>query len=133
LTRQARDKRKGISTGRFTQDMAIFSDKRQVLVWRWAAGADPATAPLQQVGAAGEVVGAAGVITTEEVERLLLLRETARANKEFGVADGLKLELQRQGVALDYKALLWRAADGRSGVLAPWGAAQRAAVTVTAS
>ena len=113
--------------------MAIFSDKRQVLVWRWAAGADPATAPLQQLGVVGEASGAVDVITTEEVERLLLLRETARANKEFGVADGVKLELQRRGVALDYKALLWRMADGRSGALAPWGAARRSAVASIAS
>ena len=55
------------------EDLSIFSEKRELLVWRWREGADPHTAPLdlQQLGSGEAVIG------TEEVGTCKL--ERARA------------------------------------------------------
>ena len=91
-------------------DSCVFSHKRKVLVWRWRAGADPALAGVpSNLGA---------VITTAEIENLLVRREAARSRRDFVQADGIKAELALRGVALIYKELQWKSRDGRTGPLA---------------
>ena len=119
-------------------DSCVFSHKRKVLVWRWRAGADPALAGVpSNLGASADTVASstaarslwhqhqhkqrnisAAVITTAEIENLLVRREAARSRRDFVQADGIKAELALHGVALIYKELQWKSRDGRTGPLA---------------
>ena len=91
------------------EDMAVFSDCRSVLVWRWEAGPDPA--------AAMEVC----TMTTAEIEQAMRERETARMEKQYDAADRLQAELRRRGVTVgrgDGDVPTWKVqADGRSGAI----------------
>jgi hypothetical protein len=123
------------------EDPAMFSACRRVLVWRWAQGMDPrgprSAASLQQLrqgdrdrashrdweapgggGAGGEAV--VPPIETAEIERLLGVREAARAAKEFRRADAVHRQLADHGVTMSYKTLTWQAPGGREGPIAPW-------------
>jgi hypothetical protein len=92
------------------EDMAVFSDCRSVLVWRWVAGPDPA-------------VGAATcTMKTAEIEYAMWERELARIEEQYDVADRIQAELRRRGVTVardDDGAPTWKVqADGRSGIVA---------------
>jgi hypothetical protein len=63
------------------EDMAVFSDCRSVLVWRWGASPDPAEA------------AATCAMETVEVDRAMREREAARAEKRYAAADALQAEL----------------------------------------
>eukprot|EP00966_Prymnesium_polylepis_P002995 68650-Prymnesium_polylepis.1 len=64
-------------------------------------------------------------LPTDEVERIVELREQARRERDYTRADQLRAELRGQGIELFDADREWRAADGRRGLIAQ----QRAAAT----
>lgn len=52
---------------------------------------------------------------TEEIVRLVVLREEARLRKDWSQADALRQQISAAGVSLQDKEHCWQATDGRSG------------------
>ena len=53
----------------------------------------------------------------EEIERILVQREQARARRDYRTADVLRDTLEKHGVYLDAKENKWHASDGRTGAI----------------
>lgn len=96
------------------EDMAVFSDCRSVLVWRWEAGPDPAAAAACAMESC--------TMETAEIEQAVRERETARMERQYATADRLQAELRRRGVTVardDDGMPTWKVrVDGRSGIVA---------------
>ena len=56
-------------------------------------------------------------LSLEEIEKILVQREQARARRDYKTADVLRETLEKHGVHLDTKDNKWQAMDGRSGSL----------------
>ena len=76
-----------------------------------AAGASGAAAGG---AAAGEAAGAG-----DDIEALLQLREQARAQRNFAVADRIRDQLRSRSIALDDALSTWSSPDGRGGKYPP--------------
>ncbi|KAL1514561.1 hypothetical protein AB1Y20_003656 [Prymnesium parvum] len=59
----------------------------------------------------------AELLPTGEIERLVCLREDARRDRDYLLADQLRAELRSHGVELHDSEREWRALDGRSGAI----------------
>ena len=65
-------------------------------------------------------------MSVEEIERILVQREQARARRDYKTADVLRDTLEKHGVYLDAKENKWHATDGRTGAaMAQGGGARR--------
>jgi len=53
----------------------------------------------------------------EEIERILVQREQARARRDYKTADVLRDTLEKHGVYIDAKENKWHASDGRTGAI----------------
>ena len=72
-------------------------------------GAAPVTAP--------PVTGAGGETPSGDwINSMLMQRETARMNRDYGQADALREQMRQQGVQVDDRTKVWTAADGRTGM-----------------
>eukprot|EP00929_Paragymnodinium_shiwhaense_P022153 TRINITY_DN14235_c1_g1_i1.p1 TRINITY_DN14235_c1_g1~~TRINITY_DN14235_c1_g1_i1.p1 ORF type:complete len:449 (+),score=99.94 TRINITY_DN14235_c1_g1_i1:136-1482(+) len=73
-------------------------------------GRDRSRSPRQ-----GGQQGGAGGASTEEIQRLIILREQARLSKDFGQADTLRDRLKAFSVNIYDKTNSWSCMDGRAG------------------
>lgn len=56
-------------------------------------------------------------LSDEEIQRILVQREQARARRDYKTADILRDQLERHGIYLDSKEKKWHSADGSSGAI----------------
>ena len=63
------------------------------------------------------VTGAGGETPSADwINSMLMQRETARMNRDYGQADALREQMRQQGVQVDDRTKVWTAADGRTGM-----------------
>ncbi|KAL3917240.1 MAG: hypothetical protein SGPRY_006483, partial [Prymnesium sp.] len=87
--------------------------------WQAADGRSGQIGPVNISAAHAHKAARAGAakLSVEEIERLLLQREQARARRDYKSADVLREQLEKHGVYLDPKEKKWHSADGRSGAI----------------
>ena len=71
----------------------------------------------------------ARTLPVDEIEKILVQREQARARRDYKTADTLRDQLEKHGVYLDAKENKWHSADGRTGPAAPTSRAPRPAAS----
>eukprot|EP00933_Yihiella_yeosuensis_P067642 TRINITY_DN72602_c0_g1_i1.p1 TRINITY_DN72602_c0_g1~~TRINITY_DN72602_c0_g1_i1.p1 ORF type:complete len:431 (-),score=84.20 TRINITY_DN72602_c0_g1_i1:112-1404(-) len=55
------------------------------------------------------------LMSDEDIHALVAQREQARSDKDFGLADSIRLDLRNKGIELDDKTKIWRTGSGRNG------------------
>ena len=89
--------------------------------WHSADGRTGPIGPVNISAAHAQKAARSGApkMAIEEIERILVQREQARARRDYKTADVLRDTLEKHGVHLDTKENRWQAADGRSGPIGP--------------
>lgn len=74
-------------------------------------------------GLSGVIIGYRGTggPTDIEITTLVTQREKARQNNDYSTADMIREELKERGVNIFDKDKVWKASDGRSGMVPTWG------------
>ena len=87
--------------------------------WQAADGRSGPIGPVNISAAHAQKAARAGApkLPLEEIEKILVQREQARARRDYKTADVLRDTLEKHGVYLDSKENKWHAADGRSGAI----------------
>ena len=97
--------------------------------WQSADGRSGPIGPVNISAAHAQRAARAGARTlpVDEIEKILVQREQARARRDYKTADTLRDQLEKHGVYLDAKENKWHSADGRTGPAAPTSRAPRPA------
>eukprot|EP00900_Chrysochromulina_parva_P010782 jgi/Chrpa1/19705/Chrysochromulina_OHIO_Genome00027077-RA len=87
--------------------------------WQAADGRSGPIGPVNISAAHAQKAARSGApkMALDEIEKLLVLREQARARRDYKTADVMRDTLEKHGVYLDAKEKKWHAADGRSGAI----------------
>ena len=87
--------------------------------WQAADGRSGPIGPVNISAAHAQKAARAGApkLPVEEIEKILVQREQARARRDYKTADVLREQLEKHGVYLDAKEKKWHSADGRSGAI----------------
>jgi len=88
--------------------------------WQAADGRSGPIGPVNISAAHAQKAARSGVTKSmpiEEIEKILVQREQARARRDYKTADVLRDQLEKHGVYLDAKENKWHASDGRTGAI----------------
>jgi len=88
--------------------------------WQAADGRSGPIGPVNISAAHAQKAARAGApkLPVEEIEKILVQREQARARRDYKTADVLREQLEKHGVYLDSNSNKWHSpADGRSGAI----------------
>ena len=88
--------------------------------WQAADGRSGPIGPVNISAAHAQKAARSGVTKSmplDEIERILVQREQARARRDYRTADVLRDTLEKHGVYLDAKENKWHASDGRTGAI----------------
>jgi len=78
------------------EDLAIFSAKRRVNIWRWKASRS-------------------ALMSEAEIQGIVDERDESRRHLDYATSDRLREELRAAGIHVDEKEFTWSTDDGRSG------------------
>ena len=87
--------------------------------WQTADGRSGSIGPVNISAAHAQKAARSGApkLAIEEIERILVQREQARARRDYKTADLHRDTLEKHGVYLDAKENKWHATDGRNGAI----------------
>ena len=87
--------------------------------WQSADGRTGPIGPVNISAAHAQKAARSGApkLLANEIEKILVEREQARARRDYKTADVLRDQLEKHGVYLDSKEKKWHSADGRSGAI----------------
>jgi len=87
--------------------------------WQAADGRSGPIGPVNISAAHAQKAARAGAprLSDDEVQRILVQREQARARRDYKTADVLRDQLEKHGIYLDSKEKKWHAQDGSSGAI----------------
>jgi len=87
--------------------------------WLSLDGRSGSIGPVNISAAHAQKAARAGApkMSVEEIEKVLVQREQARARRDYKTADVLREQLEKHGVYLDPKEKKWHSTDGRSGAI----------------
>lgn len=87
--------------------------------WHSSDGRSGAIGPVNISAAHAQKAARAGAprLSEDDIQKIIVNREQARARRDYKTADVLRDQLEKHGVYLDTKENKWRASDGRMGAI----------------